>query len=59
MSFDNRMGCLRELKDIGFRTGCGFMMGSPHQTSHMLAKELKFIEEFQPDMCSIHTVCSA
>ena len=53
MSFDNRMGCLRDLKDIGFRTGCGFMVGSPHQTSHTLAKELKFIEEFQPDMCSV------
>ena len=53
MSFHNRMDCLRDLKDIGFRIGCGFMVGSPHQTPHTLAKELKFIEEFQPDMCGI------
>ena len=53
MSFDSRMSCLRELKDIGFRIGCGFVVGSPYQTPHMLAKELKFIEELQPDMCDI------
>lgn len=53
MSFDRRMCCLRELKDIGFRIGCGFVVGSPYQTPHMLAKELKFIEELQPDMCDI------
>ena len=53
MSFDSRMCCLRELKDIGFRIGCGFVVGSPYQTPHMLAKELKFIEELQPDMCDI------
>ena len=47
------MCCLRELKDIGFRIGCGFVVGSPYQTPHMLAKELKFIEELQPDMCDI------
>lgn len=27
MSFDNRMRCLRDLKDIGYQTGCGFMVG--------------------------------
>ena len=25
MSFDNRMRCLRDLKDIGYQTGCGFV----------------------------------
>lgn len=29
------------------------MVGSPYQTSAHLAKDLKFIEEFQPDMCGI------
>ena len=29
---NNRMRCLRDLKDIGFQTGCGFMVGSPFQT---------------------------
>lgn len=53
MSFDNRMNCLKDLKDIGFQTGCGFMVGSPYQTARSIAMDLKFIEEFQPDMCGI------
>lgn len=53
MSFDNRMRCLRDLKEIGYQVGCGFMIGSPFQTPETLAKDLKFIEEFSPDMCGI------
>ena len=53
MSFDNRMRCLRDLREIGFQAGCGFMVGSPGQTSQTLALDLKFIEEFKPDMCGI------
>ncbi len=53
MSFDNRMRCLKDLKEIGFQTGCGFMVGSPYQTAECIAKDLKFIEEFQPQMCGI------
>ena len=53
MSFARRMECLRDLKEIGYQVGCGFMVGSPGQTPAMLAKDLKFIEEFQPDMCGI------
>ncbi|MBQ9833535.1 MAG: [Clostridia bacterium] len=53
MSFDRRMKCLKDLKQIGYQTGCGFMVSSPHQTNAMLAKDLKFIEEFKPDMCGI------
>lgn len=53
LSFDNRMECLHNLREIGFQTGCGFMVGSPYQTVECLAKDLKFIEEFQPDMCGI------
>lgn len=53
MSFDNRMQCLRDLKACGYQVGCGFMVGSPYQTATMLAKDLKFIEEFRPAMCGI------
>ena len=49
LSFDRRLHCLNELKDIGFRTGCGFLVGWPGQRSEELARELKFLEEFQPD----------
>lgn len=53
LSFENRMRCLRDLKEIGFQVGCGFMVGSPYQTDECLAKDLKFIEGFEPDMCGI------
>lgn len=53
MKFEARMACLKNLRKLGFQTGCGFMVGSPFQTAEMLAKDLKFIEEFKPDMCGI------
>jgi len=53
LSFENRMQCLKDLKEIGYQTGCGFMVGSPYQTNRDLATDLKFIEEFKPEMCGI------
>ncbi len=53
MSYENRMQCLRDLKEIGFQTGCGFMVGSPFQTPETLGKDLRFIKDFQPHMVGI------
>ncbi len=53
MSFEKRMECLDMLKKIGYQVGCGFMVGSPFQTISDIARDLKFIEEFSPDMCGI------
>lgn len=53
MSFDNRMECLKNLRHAGFAVGCGFMVGTPGQTSEMLARDLKFVEGFKPEMCGI------
>lgn len=53
MSFENRMKCLEALRALGYRVGCGFMVGSPFQTSRELAEDLKFIEKFKPEMCGI------
>ena len=53
LSFDERMRCLYDLRDIGYQVGCGFMVGSPYQTPEDIARDLKFIEEFKPDMCGI------
>ena len=53
MSFENRMRCLYDLREIGYQVGCGFMVGSPYQSPETLAKDLKFIEGFKPDMCGI------
>lgn len=53
LSFENRMECLKNLKETAFQVGCGFMVGSPWQTAKNLAKDLKFIEDFRPAMCGI------
>ncbi|MCR5650234.1 MAG: [FeFe] hydrogenase H-cluster radical SAM maturase HydE [Lachnospiraceae bacterium] len=53
MSFENRMRCLRDLRETGYQVGCGFMVGSPFQTDETLAGDLKFIELFRPEMCGI------
>lgn len=53
MSFAYRMECLQSLKQLGYQVGCGFMVHSPYQTALHIAKDLKFIETFQPDMCGI------
>ena len=53
MSFSKRMECLKNLKEIGYQVGCGFMVGSPFQTTSDIARDLKFVEEFSPDMCGV------
>lgn len=53
MSPDARKECLRELKNLGFQTGAGFMVGSPGQTYRELAADLMFLEELQPEMAGI------
>ena len=53
MSWEHRMECLRQLKEIGYQVGCGFMVGSPGQSARELAEDLKFIEAFHPAMCGI------
>lgn len=53
MSQENRMRCLSDLKEIGYQTGCGFMVGSPGQTPEMILKDLRFIQAFKPQMVGI------
>ncbi len=53
MRYQNRMNCLEILHRIGYQTGCGFMVESPYQTAHCLAKDMQFITAFQPEMVGI------
>ena len=53
LSLENRMRWLRDLKDIGYQTGCGFMVGSPGQTPQMILEDLRFIQRFRPQMVGI------
>ena len=49
----NRLRCLQDLKDIGYQTGCGIMVGSPGQTPATLAKDMIFMQEFRPQMVGV------
>lgn len=53
MSFENRLKCLNDLKELGYQAGAGFMVGSPFQTDEMLADELIFLKKLNPQMVGI------
>ena len=52
-SYQHRQQCLRDLKGIGYQIGCGFMVGSPYQTSEHLAEDMLFMKELNPHMIGI------
>lgn len=53
LSLENRKKCLAMLKEIGYQTGSGFMVGSPYQTLENLADDLLYLAAFKPDMIGI------
>ncbi len=53
LKLENRKQCLKELKEIGFQVGAGFMVGSPFQTLEHIAEDLLFIKELSPEMIGI------
>lgn len=53
LSGQHRKQCLKQLKDIGYQVGCGFMVGSPEQTMECLVEDLQYIKELDPDMVGI------
>jgi len=53
MSPENRKNCLYNLKKLGYQTGCGFMVGSPYQTTEHIIDDLMFIKELKPHMVGI------
>ena len=53
MSWENRMHCLNLIKEVGYQSGCGFIVGLPGQTESHLARDLDYIEEYAPHMVDI------
>jgi biotin synthase len=49
-SFERRLDCLHTLKDIGYQTGTGVMIGLPFQDTGHLADDLLFMRDFDVDM---------
>jgi biotin synthase len=52
-TLDTRLRALRDLKEIGYQVGAGFMVGSPYQTPRNLAQDLLFLHSFQSHMIGI------
>ena len=52
-TLERRMRCLKDLKEIGFQTGCGIMVGSPRQTNEHIAKDMMFMADFKPEMVGL------
>jgi biotin synthase len=53
MKLSARKQCLWTLKEIGYQTGAGFMVGSPFQTPECLLADLHFLDELKPQMTGI------
>ena len=53
LSAENRQLCLKNLKDIGYQVGTGFMVGSPFQTTENLADDMLFLSSLKPSMVGI------
>jgi biotin synthase len=51
--FQTRLKCLYDLKELGYQTGTGVMIGLPFQTYDHLAKDLLFMKELDIDMCGM------
>lgn len=52
-TLENRKSCLKDLKEIGYQVGCGFMVGSPGQSVETIYKDLQYIKELRPHMVGI------
>ncbi len=53
MQLQNRLRCLHDLKEIGYQTGAGFMVGAPGQTANDLADDLVYLARLRPQMVGI------
>lgn len=53
LCYEHRIQCLWNLKQIGYQTGCGFMVGSPYQGTEELIADMRFLRELQPHMVGI------
>lgn len=53
MSYDRRVECLKELKEIGYQTGSGCIIGLNGQSAESLAGDILFFAEQEIDMIGI------
>lgn len=49
-SFDQRVQCLTDLRELGYQVGSGFMIGLPGSTAEMIANDILFATDLKLDM---------
>ena len=59
MSIRQRLQCLAWLKEIGYQTGTGIMVGSPGTEHRSSGGRSPFIEQFHPEMIGNRSFYSA
>ncbi len=52
-SFENRLRCLRDLRDLGYEVGSGSLVGLPGQDTVSIARDLLFFKDQNYDMVGI------
>lgn len=53
MHFENRVRCLRDLKELGYELGTGCLVGLPGQTLESLADDILFFRNIGADMIGV------
>ncbi|MGH4050261.1 MAG: [FeFe] hydrogenase H-cluster radical SAM maturase HydE [Clostridium sp.] len=53
MSHENRLNCLKNLKELGYEVGTGAMVGLPSQTIESYADDILYFKEINADMLGI------
>lgn len=53
MSAAKRRASLQILKELGFQTGSGMMIGSPHQTMENIIDDFLYLDELKPQMIGV------
>jgi biotin synthase len=51
-SFDQRLACMRDLLDLGYRVGTGMIVGLPGQTLESIADDILLARDMGVHMCS-------
>lgn len=51
--FHERLQCLKDLRELGYQVGSGFMVGLPGETLEILADNLLLLKELDVDMAGI------
>lgn len=53
MNWENRLKCLKQLRELGFEVGTGCLVGLPEQTLESLADDILFFKKINADMIGI------